>query len=453
MRTLFIFCCLFLYIRDALPQSPDWPSIKNQAKPLIADTLTYGTPYIQPHNNLGWEDGVFISRDGLHLYAFYVPADLVRFLNHLSLNPICPTIHPFIRGPLLGIDTITNPFGCTSLLHSDIIYSARGDTSLPFTNWQASNLANPVEFEGGAQTITYPDGSLEFFVYTQSDAGQTDIYWFRDTLDNPVGPGNLMPFPAISPLFYEDNPHLERINDSTLVLFLDDHADPTEDANIYYTISYDNGVTWSSKNFVSSVNTLEEDIHPHLWYDGIDWWMYFASPDPNDEANRLSIFKVKQSIPGDWDSWSNRELVISPGNITDGSGIAAAVGEPTLTAWGDISFVLAIQAVGTSDTTDMFELDPWYLPRKAPIYLSSHEQTINQNPVKIFPNPASGIISVSSPTDDAILSVYRTDGRRVIEDLRLSIGKNQISLNLPPQMYIFKVTTPKSAIVKRVVLE
>jgi hypothetical protein len=416
------------------------------------DTDIFSDPFIQPLHNEGWEDGLYISRDGKHMYAFYMPADLIRYLDHLSQNPVCPTIHPYLRGPLLGIDTLTNPFGCASILHSDIIYATRNDTSLPFDAWTSSNLANPVEFEGAPQTVARADGSLEFLVYTQSDSGQTDIYWLQDPAHNPLGPGTLMPHPVNTPTTYEDNPHLERINDSTLVLLLDDHSDPAQDADIFYSISRDDGATWSPKAALTSVNTSEEDIQPHLWFDGTAWWLYYVTPDMNDPFNRLAIFRMKQSTANDWDSWSNRELVISAGSVSDGSGACIAVGEPSLTEWGDLSFVLVLQALGTNDSTNQFEIDPWYVARKSPLNTIGNEEVRFQPHINVFPNPAGRSIQVAS-SQEGFLKVYDVFGRLEILPIEISSGVTELQLNLRAQVYFFHIETLDGTFIRKVVVE
>jgi len=439
-------------VTQGYSQSPSWPSIKSHIIPLVNDTTEYGTPFIQAHHNLGWEDGVYISRDGLRMYAFYLPADLLSFSNYLNLNPVCPPIHHYIRGPLLGVDTITNPWGCPSILHSDIIYASRNDTSLPFNNWQPSNLANPSEWEGAPQSIVKSNGSLEFFVYTMSNNSQTDIYWFRDTIDNPTGPGVIMPFPVNSPSFSEDNPHLERINDTTLVLFLDNHSSAGSSADIFYTISYDDGVSWQPKSPVSTVNSLTEDIQPHLWFDGNDWWLYYVTNDTADINNRLSIFRMKQSISGDFDSWEKKELVIGPGSVADTSGYVLAVGEPTLTAWGDISFVVAVQALRTNDTTDVFELDPWYLPRKHPVNTGILNTSYTEDVIDIYPNPVKDNINIST-SKNGKLSIYNVLGKKVVPEINLIEGVNNIKVNLPPKMYILVIENEKTLINRKVIIK
>jgi len=71
---------------------PDWEKIKKHAMLTVALPDEYGTPYRQPHSTLAWEDGIFISRDGLHMYAFYAPADMWQYAQYAAENPECPDI-------------------------------------------------------------------------------------------------------------------------------------------------------------------------------------------------------------------------------------------------------------------------------------------------------------------------------------------------------------------------
>ena len=93
---------------------------------------------------------------------------------------------------------------------------------------------------------------------------------------------------------------------------------------------------------------------PHLYQDGSGTWSLYYSAEQSDD--RLAIYRVRQSIAGNWDSWTGKELVVGPGNT-------AGVGEPTLTSKGDISFVVIYEnPQGTK--TDRFDGDPWFLPKK-----------------------------------------------------------------------------------------
>ena len=65
----------------------------------------------------------------------------------------------------------------------------------------------------------------------------------------------------------------------------------------------------------------------------------------------------------DWDSWGEREIVIEPNIILDGYGTIIGVGEPTLTSNGDISFVVVYGDYTSEDETDVFDCDPWFLPK------------------------------------------------------------------------------------------
>jgi len=259
---------------------------------------------------------------------------------------------------------------------------------------------------------------------SNSNTGDNELYWIRDTVNNPTGPGVLMPYPANETTFFEDNPSIARINDTTLVLMHDNHTSAGSTADIYYTISYDNGMTWQAKSLLTSVNTPYEDIQPHMWNDGNNWWLYFSSTDTNDAYNRGSIFRMKQMVANDFNSWENRELIINPGMVSDNSGFVLGVGEPTLTQWGDISFVVAVLAIGTTDTTDVYEIDPWYLPRLNPV-LSIHDEDNNITDISnliIFPNPFNLSTKIVLPkrVSKANLYIYDISGRL----LKTSIIKN-----------------------------
>ena len=87
---------------------------------------------------------------------------------------------------------------------------------------------------------------------------------------------------------------------------------------------------------ISSVNTANQEHQPHLYNDGTDWYLYFSATHTD---GKLAIFRAKQQMSGDWDSWGTKELVIGAGN-------SAGVGEPTLTSSGDISFVVVYENPG-----------------------------------------------------------------------------------------------------------
>ena len=76
-KELFFFVMLiFLQLKSF---SQDWNSIKEGAQPAIALTSEFDSVYRQPLAVMGWEDGLHISPDGLHLYCTYVPIDFLSF--------------------------------------------------------------------------------------------------------------------------------------------------------------------------------------------------------------------------------------------------------------------------------------------------------------------------------------------------------------------------------------
>jgi hypothetical protein len=344
---------------------PDWEHIKSQAVPFVALPDEFDDPYLQPHSTLGWEDGVFISRDGLHLYTTYIPADIMQFIAHLEEHPICPDIIPFLRGPQFGMDLITNPWGCDHLLHSDIAYAHRTAPAESFDTWQLSNLANNFHFEGAFQALDNQDGPIDAVISVSTDENLSDIFWARGVQHNPPFSSFVpMPDPVNSPR-QDDNAHLERLDAQTLVLLLDDHGTGAPSTTIRYTLSWDDGANWSEPQEMGApINRGPHELHGHLYYDGLDWWLYFVS----ERDGSLSIYRSKhlksRGIQTDFDNWAPPELVIAPGVIADGSAIVGGVGEPTLTSTGDISFVAVYADVEKCTPYDKFEIDPWYLPRK-----------------------------------------------------------------------------------------
>ncbi len=127
----------------------------------------------------------------------------------------------------------------------------------------------------------------------------------------PINPSQNSATPIFVTDGAEDNPHIERLNDTTLVILFD------RDRYIYYSLSFDNGDTWL--NPIMITQTLNDqspyDVQPHLWHDGNDWWVYFCADNPNF---RRCIYKSKQMIENDWNSWGPKELVIEPGEIIGG---------------------------------------------------------------------------------------------------------------------------------------
>ncbi len=349
---------------DNGPARPDWEAIKANAMPEVALPDEYGTPYIQGNNTLGWEDGLFMSRDGLHLYAFYVPLDLFKYIEFIAVNPGCrevEEIQPFFRGPQMTMDFKTNPWGCPIVIHSDIAWSTRSSVTGVFGPWQIANVSNPASYDGGFHSIDNQDGTIDIVYSRSMGNSQNDLFWARGVKHNPPF-GVDIPMPApINTMGQEANPQLERLDANTLLLIYDNHGQDDPVTRIKYSMSHDNGLTWDlPRYFKKPINSGSHDMHGHYWRDGDDQWLYFVS----DRLGLMSIFRSKHLSRDEFENWGVPELVIAPGVITDNSGFIAGVGEPSLTANGDISFVVAYCAHEDNHPYDRCDVDPWFLPRK-----------------------------------------------------------------------------------------
>lgn len=395
---------------------PNWTAIKSNATFVVADT-SYTTPYLQPINVGGWEDGLYITRDGMHLFSTYIPIDLLSWYNDFILNPACFNFTPYFRPPLLGIDTVTNPYACPNYIQSDIIRASRADTSQPFLAWQSSALAMPVTMEGGSQGVLKNADTFDLFVFTRDlgDAQHTDIYFMKDV---PVNPSQASAVPILSSTGQEDNPHIERLNDSSLILFFD------RDRYMHYSKSNDNGNTWQTPVLITNVlnDQAPYDVQPHLWNDGTDWWVYFCADNSN--SSKRAIYKSKLQTAGDWNSWGPKQLVVEGGTVTGSSGIIAGVGEPTLTQWGDLSFVVIYGDLTSGDTTDVFDCDPWFLPRKnSPLSAITNKTLSGNKKLLISPNPANTLatLSFNNPNNEQYsLKVTDVSGRKLVSENNLT---------------------------------
>lgn len=409
---------------------PDWSAIKSNASFVVHDTNFFSTPQIQPLNVGGWEDGLYITRDGKHLYSTYAPIDLFSWLFDFS---ICMDFNPYYRGPLFDIDTVTNSFGCTNYMHSDIVWSSRSDSSQAFTSWESSDLANPFTFDGGACGVLKSADTFDVFVFT-SDTGPNgvELMFLRDVPVNaPYGDA----VPILSSPAAEDNPHIERLDNGDLLLIFD------RDRYMYYSLSSDNGFTWQTPTLITQVlnDQAPYDVQPHLWNDGQDWWVFFGQ---DNSLGIHCIYKSKQLIPGDWDSWGPKEIVIEPNILIGTDGLIYGIGEPTLTQWGDLSFVVVYGNDSQSDTTDVYDCDPWILKRKHPIATANTPTYFShKNDIKLYPNPAQEAFQLSVPAEflGGRLTISHLTGQMVLKCLLTS---NQMSFStdqLPNGIYLIQI--------------
>ncbi len=324
----------------------------------------YGTPYPLEVNTLGREDGSYITRDGLTLYCFYAPMDLFSYVYSGGAADPCK-VQPYLRGPFQEILQTVPPSlagTCDYFLSSDILISHRNSTDEAFPAWSITAFSLPATFEGAPQLILNSQNPdlVDYMVFTflnpepSAGNGTSDIALFRSTTRNPAGGYEMLPAPVNSTTTTEDNPHLERINGGELLLYFVSHdrAGVVGGNDIFWSRSSDDGQSWSEPLPVNFNTTGDEDM-PHIWQDGNgQYWLYYMDSD-----NEIS--RRQQQTADDWQNWGPATKVIGKDN-------AFAIGEPSLTQWGDIVFALVYDA-GTgwgSDATNRYDNDMWVLPRK-----------------------------------------------------------------------------------------
>lgn len=337
----------------------NWSSIKDAVSPVIELPVEYDSLYRQALSNDGWEDGIHISEDGLNLYCTYVPIDLFSFVlngdlpNNFTAN--------YLRGaPTFGMDLVSNPIGAREWLHSDILYAQRSTVNDPFSNWYLSDMARHFFSEGAPCPLFAGDGDfVEVMSFTSIDnpTNNTDIWMIKNTRENPAGKG-APASPELNTIYNEDNPHLVRIDSQNLVLFFDSDNLPggRGDHDIWFAESNNNGDSWSRPSNVSSVNSSNKEHQPFLYKDSFRkcWFLYYSAYHSD---GKLAIFRRQQELEQDWNSWGAAELVISAGNT-------AGIGEPTLTKYGDISFVVVYEDPEMNSVYNHFDADPWFLRKK-----------------------------------------------------------------------------------------
>lgn len=443
MKKLYILFLVIFAFQHLSFSQPNWPAIKANATFIVHDT-SFVSPNILSLNIGGWEDGLYVTRDGKNLYSTFMPIDVFSWGG--DWEP-CLDFTPYFRPPLLGMDTLTNPFGCSNYVHSDIIYCNRADTSQSFTAWNSSNLIISATFEGGACGVLLNEDTFDVFVFTR-DIGSTlgmELFLMSNV---PVNPNPSTAVQILSSPGHEDNPHIERLNDSTLLLFFD------RDRYIYYSLSYNNGISWDTPIIITNVlnDQAPYDIQPHLWNDGSDWWMFFCA---DNNANRRCIYKSKQTIANDWNSWGPKQIVIEPDEINDGNPDThiIGIGEPTLTQYGDLYFVVIYADLNSTDTANVYDCDPWILPRKQPNVNGILNQNFSRTDFIIYPNPTkeSVFIEFTKRIDD-IIEIIDFSGR-VLYSRHLS-GQNIVLdvSNLSNGMYLVKLKN-NPLVTQRLVIE
>lgn len=342
------------------PEPTAWELVKASAAPGRELPAEFGSPQRIPIDTLGWEDGLHVSRDGRRLYATYIPMDMLSWLIN---GDSIPNMHRYGRGPTYDMDLATNPTGETyPWYHSDIIYSSRAGAADPFSSWTTSAMKRSVYSEGAPCAVFSDADTIGRLVFTSNEnyTEQNNFKIIADTFADPSGLGSFIAATdhgsspvAINTDYVEDNPHLERLDSSHLVLFFDspDRPGGVGDIDLWFSTSDDDGVSWSTPAPVSTVNTASKEHQPHLYSDGAEWWLYYSANGPED---KLAIYRRKQLSAGNWDSWGPAILVLSAGNT-------AGIGEPTLTSAGDLYFIVVYENPD-GGFYDRYDADAWFVP-------------------------------------------------------------------------------------------
>lgn len=352
-------CSLFLIQSCQKNKIVSWDDIKSSTQIDIHLTSEYENPHMLPISGEAWEDGVFITRDGLDMYCIYLPADLIAFASNGAKQK---NSGKYLRGDVLEMDIVTNPDGRDNWIHGDIYHSTRASLTDEFINWEAVNIAIPVFNEGAPQgQINSGNSDFDLFVYmkqNESDPYDNNIHLQMNVSRSLESSGTLLSS-NINSEYNEDNPHIERLSPDSLILFFEreNHPDNISDFDIWYSISSDNGLTWTNPINLNSINnygsTNYEHIQPHLYFDISinNWYLYFTTTYTN---NNLAIFRAEKG--NSWSDWNTPEVVISSGN-------AIGIGEPTLTEGGDLYFVVVYEHPdGTK--YNKFDCDPWMIKKK-----------------------------------------------------------------------------------------
>jgi hypothetical protein len=424
-----------------------WDSTKTATLPVVASAFTtdYDTPYRQPLAAYGWEDGIHISRDGLHLYALYYPGDLLSwtfyFGNNVNTRTFCELFGEtsFLRSyaNTYGMDMATNTFGCSHFLNVDILYATRASTSDDFTTWQLSSIARPGFTEGGPYPLfskTIPN-QIDVFLFT----GNNDIWMIRNTSANPANISSATRLPSpINPAaneFHADNPHLERLHDQSLLLVYEKYTNGDE-RDFMYAQSFDNGLTWTNPVLLTTLTPRMGKIeHPHLYQEPTgSWHIYFSL--------NCEIYRAKQGIIENWDSWQTPELVIQKGN-------SPCIGEPSLTVNGDISFAVVYNPLTGNSSTDSYDIDPWYLRRKK-IITALHTDSLAIN-LNVSPNPFHDDLFITSAITIKRVTVIDAMGRIVFEKDLQACETQLLLTNLLQGVYLLKVYTTRSVHMERII--
>lgn len=371
-----------------LTKSSLWEQIKSSAQPTVLLSSEFNSPTrLANVSTLAWEDGLYVSDDGLELFAFYVPVSLFKFqayvgsYSYVAPN-VCAPISTYIRGSILqGSDfELEEPFNlpdsiCThgnGIVNSEIAYASRASRDENFSHWSWHAISTNYYYDGGFSAAKNADGTYNLLFSRSTDSNQNDIYWVENA--QSLHAFNLSPTPLPTPIntpLQEDNPHLERLSATELVLLFDNHYETggSGDTHISYAISTDNGASWSAPAVIASgtINDDSEVLSAHLHQDSAkNWWLYFTS----NRDGKVEIWRVQHAdnnLMAAFDNFNSATMqkVIAVGSVTSNIGTIEGVGEPTLSDNGDLYFVV-VYCKNQADQTafDGCDSDPWVATKK-----------------------------------------------------------------------------------------
>lgn len=431
MKKIIYLLLLPLSAQAQLIGSSMWDSVKAAAEPQLTPEfeLVYQQPERLALSDYGWEDGLQVSPDGLHLYALYAPADLLSWFTYVNANPglpVCETLGnmEFMRSYAndYGMDMATNFFGCDSAINLDILYANRSNTGEAFNSWILSDIARPGLIEGGSFPLyneTNPE-LIDHFLFT----GPGDIWMISNTTANPSGIESAvaLPYPinSLAGEYISDNPVLRRMSSSDTLLIVYEKYIAGSPRDFMYAFSYDNGWNWEEPVKITTVNSDAGHIeHPQLVTDPAGTWLYYSYD--------YDIVRSKQTIPNNWDSWAEREVILEKNNTI-------ALGEPSVTNEGDIFFLAAYDS---GNPEDQFDIDPWVIRKTIPNGLQEEDLS----PILVYPNPVSNVCHVQWNNQSENISILLIDilGKPVLAMQQWGSSFVIPVDNIPPGLYILKL--------------
>lgn len=489
------------YLMERQPITPlpcltpnDWASIANEMAFFISEEHLYQPPYIQPMANDNWEDALYITRDGLNLYTMYFPGEFFKLISQvppligtcLASNPLnlidccpggsggVPAVSNYIQTPYIGTYPETwpgppnglLPMSCNAMVSSNVIQSSWSSINNQFEPWTTTAFNYAGTFEEGICGIISQNGPAYFDMVALAIGGE--IYFSKDmpadlshtNLPTPTGLGSYLI--GASGDSIAGNPHIEKISPSKYLMLLDDHAGGPNGL-IYYSY-YDESdpiPNWSPPVLLHSVNNAINAAQPHLWQDPCtnEWWIYFTTA----ECGKGSIYRallngsIDPNNPMSIDNFGPKELVISAINKNPSCYNTWGVGEPTLTANGDLSFVTVYETYDPVKGEWVANIDPWFLPRipyscKGENTLSAVASIDSQSRLSVFPNPTWSDVKVkleSSSKEEVEFVLYNTTGEEVLRERKfVVVGSNEWTLptyNLSSGLYLLRVTLNNSS--------